>query len=111
MRTRRRGFFISDAILGLAILVMIATALAIAAGRQNTAARKLANSRSAARMAERALVAMQSRTPVEASPSVKVERLADASPAKGYTWVQVTATVEGRRALLIGLAPDQGGAR
>lgn len=98
-----------DVLLGLLILALLAVLLTSTVSRQNASIRKLSNSRIAADMAEAALIALQSGAkPAEAdqSPAPTIERLPDASPVPGCTWVRVTATFEGARGDLVGLVRD-----
>jgi type II secretory pathway pseudopilin PulG len=108
-RPRSRGFFTTDALVGLLIIAALAAALAVGLGRQRRATTRLADSREATRLAERALVALQSdRAPptAGAEETIVVAKLSGAS-STGQQWVEVTATVRARSASLIGLVPRE----
>ena len=97
-RRGARGFFTTDAVVGLIVVAALAAALAVAAGRQRRAVTRLADSREAIHLAERAMISLQIGTPIPpvgADERVGVEPLPDDAPAK-QQWVRVTATVRGR---------------
>ena len=58
-RRGARGFFTTDAIVGLILVAALAAALAVAAGRQRRAVTRLADSREAIHLAERAMTSRQ----------------------------------------------------
>lgn len=102
--TRRKAFFVMEAVLGLVLLVVLATALVVVANRHGRVSSRLAATRAAARSAEQALVAMQSgQRPAQA---VSVKPVTFDSQVKNMTWVQVTAENDGQRATLFGLVPE-----
>ena len=106
-RCHRRGFFSTDALVGLLIVAALAAALAVGAGRARRAALRLADTREAMHLAERALVALQfdKAVPADAPDArIVVQTLPDPAPA-GQRWVEVSATVRDRSSSLIGLAP------
>lgn len=104
----RAGFFTADIIVSLGILTLLGILLAGAQGRQNQAAKKLADTRSAGRMAERVLLDLQHHQSFAPPADVKlsIEKLNTSAPA-GWSWAQVDAKVRGRSATLWGLVPDE----
>ncbi len=106
-RARARGFFTTDALVGLLIVAARAAALGVGAGRQRRATTRLADTREAVHLAGRALVALQIGKPVpadEAGARIVVQTLPDPAP-HGQRWVEVSATVRDRSSSLVGLAP------
>jgi type II secretory pathway pseudopilin PulG len=103
-RLRPRGLMVADAVAGLALLAVLATAIVIAVRSQHMASERLSDSRGATWAAELALAEMQAGKP--AGENVRVEALdADAPPPDGFTWVHVRTERNGRSADLIGLMP------
>ena len=108
---RRRGLFTLEAMVGLAMLAVIAGALAVAAVRQERTARALAESRAAMRLAERALIDLQAaREPVASEDSMTVGIApagAGGENVAGYRWVQVTVTYgpKHQNVVAVGLVP------
>lgn len=101
---RHRGFFLIDALIGLLLIGVLATLLAVTADRTSRAQRRLADDRAATRAAERVLVSLQAGTPLQPpgdDTKILVQRL-DTETAD-RVWVRVTATVAGRPATLYGL--------
>lgn len=98
MTAQRRGFFVTDALIGLFLIVALAAALAAATSRQIRASRSLADEREAIRRAEQTLTLLQLRDVVPDDPSTRIDDLGD-------NWRRVTATVRGRSAQLIGRVP------
>jgi hypothetical protein len=105
-RHHRHGIFTIEAILGLALIVVIAAALGAVTDKQQRAAILAADRRSAMREAESALTLLQSGQPLPSN--VSLIRL-DAPAPPGWIWVQVTTKSGSRPASLTGLIP--GGAR
>jgi type II secretory pathway pseudopilin PulG len=110
MKTPRRrcAFLIAEAIMGLAIIVILTAVLSVALVRQNRASHKLSDSRAAERAAERTLTALQVRRPPPAPEEGSVIEIIPIQPAAGVgdlVWVQVRVTHRGRTATLVGLAP------
>lgn len=97
-----------DAVMGLAILAILAGALAVGVNRSRDAGHRLSDTRGAAWAAEQALMQMQTSGKPAASDAVAIERLeaveASSAPA-GYVWVRVRAQRNGRSATLTGLVP------
>lgn len=104
-RHHRRAFLALDATLALIVLAVLLAAIAGVVNRQHKATLKLADERSATRLAERALLAMQSDLPAPAPDegTVAVTRLPDAAPA-GFQWVEISAKVGQTESHLTGLA-------
>ena len=110
-RRRARGFFTTDALVGLLIVAALSAALAVGAGRHRRATLRLDDTREASHLAERALVALQTGRPVPAHVAdarLVVQTLPDPAPV-GHRWVEVSATVRDRSSSLIGLAPAEAG--
>ena len=104
----RKGFFLLDALMGLALLGVIALVLALALSREGRAAQTLAASRRATRSAEAALIELQAgRQPAkpESGEKLEIRPTTGAAAPPGYRWIQVDATSDGQHAALIGLAP------
>lgn len=104
---RQRGFFSLDAMAALALLGVLATAMLAVVSKNNAAAMKLAESRQAARAAEKALVDLQTGHDVEAIDGADVRlRAVDAAgvPA-GMKWACVSVRLERGSAELLGLVP------
>ena len=104
----RRGFFLLDVLMGLALLGIIALVLAVALSRERRAAGTLAASRSATRSAEAALIELQAgRQPARPGAGEKLAIRPTTGPAApaGYRWIKVDVTVENQHAVLVGLAP------
>jgi hypothetical protein len=108
----RRGFFVADIGIGLAIIGLVAVLLVTAVGRHNKAAARLADSRAAVRVAESVLISLQTgaEVPADAEATVRIER-SPAAAAAGvhWEWASVTVTYRGRSAVLNGLVPAEGG--
>ena len=103
-RQQRRAFFVMEAVLGLVLLVVLATALAVVSNRHARVSSRLAASRAAVRSAEQALAEMKlSQRP---AASVTIKPVAFDSHVKNKAWVEVTAENDGQRASLFGLVPE-----
>ena len=111
---RRNGYFIADAVIGIAIVAVLAVSLMGVLGRRRQAAQNLSDFREATRAAEAALTDLQAGRPPRASASGSTIRVTPAPVATGSAaapapagrvWVEVEATVSGQRATLTGLAP------
>src|SRR5688500_9414702 len=106
-RHRRHGWFATEAVLGLAVVMILTAALALSVTRSQRAAQRLADSRAAARLAEATITALQSGNPAPATPAgatVQVRRLdpaADLPP--GTTWANVNVSFNGRIVELTGV--------
>ena len=100
----------TDAIMALAIVVILLGVLTVAVSRQRRGSERLADSRAASRLAEETITAMQTGAPPPASPEgMKVQVRAAATPPSlevptGSTWVDVQVTYgNGRASSLSGL--------
>jgi hypothetical protein len=102
LRSRHRGIFMLDALLGLFLIVAIAAALGAVTSSQRRAAIIAANDRAAVRQAEATLILLQCRQPVQSDG--KILRLDTPAPA-GWEWVQATGRCGSRSAILVGLVP------
>jgi type II secretory pathway pseudopilin PulG len=102
-RSRRKGFFITDVLTGLLLIVVLAVALATAMNAQQRAARRFADEREAVRTAERVLTNLQRgraapSTGQSGDSQTRIEPLDN-------NWVRVVVTVRGRAAELYGPVP------
>jgi hypothetical protein len=104
----RRGWVFIDVVMAMILVSLIAAMLGLAADWHQRALRHLADSRSATRLAESAILSMQSGQAPSPSgdAALTVRKLSDSSDVPGKTWVEVDATVGNRRASLIGLVPQ-----
>jgi type II secretory pathway pseudopilin PulG len=111
---RRNGYFIADAVIGIAIVAVLSVSLIGVLGRRRQAAQKLSDLREATRAAEAAMTDLQAGRPPRASASGSTLRITPSPVAAGSAtaaatgdrvWVDVEATVGGQRATLTGLAP------
>lgn len=99
-----RGMFTMEAALGLLLLAVMATSLAVVSVRHSKVSARLAANRAAVRLAEQALTDMQmSRAP--AGP-ITVKPVQPETGTGKMAWVEVTAEQDGQRVSLIGLAPQ-----
>ena len=111
---RRKGLFLSDVIIGLAIVAVLTVSLMAALGRHRQASRKLADLREATRSAEAVLTDLQAGRASPASDlaftvaaiSPPTGDAASGPAPSGGTWVEVAVTVGGQRATLTGLVPS-----
>ena len=108
-RQGKRGFLAADVLAALALLIIAGAALMVAITRQRTGATRLAETREAGRLAEAALVDLQSgqALPKDTADTKLVIRPCQSGGAVGgHHWVEVEAAVRGQTRVLIGLAPD-----
>jgi type II secretory pathway pseudopilin PulG len=103
MTKRSRGWVFIDVLTALMIVAILAAILGAAAASRQRAMQHLADSRSAQRAAEAAIISLQSGHP--AGDGVVVHELSTVSPIDGKIWVQVEATVNHRQAEIVGLVP------
>src|SRR5688500_20404979 len=101
-RSARRGFFLTDMMVGLILVGILTVVLGATVWRTNLVGKRLADNRAALRLAERTLADLRTGTP-HAAPvgQVQLRRLSD-GPA-GQAWVEVRANVEGRSTRLVGM--------
>jgi hypothetical protein len=107
MKRKRKGFLITDAMVGLALIVTVSAVAMVSLSQYHRAAGQLQDRRLAARHAEQVLVDLQlgRRVPLGAHDGFVVDIEALAAKAEGkHVWVRVTVT-RGRQAVsLTGLA-------
>lgn len=106
MRKRHRAFMVMDAIVGLAILALLGVIVAGELTWHARAAKRLANVRAAAQLAESALFDLQQGhqpSTAQGTDQIKVEQLSGGDPMSHRSWVRVTATLDGQSAALVGL--------
>jgi hypothetical protein len=101
---RRRGWVFVDVVMGLILLGLSGTMLVVAANWHYRLLKHLADSRAATRLAESELISLQAGEPVDQG-KFAVHQLPTASGSPGMQWVEVSATVDGRGASLVGLVP------
>ena len=102
----KRAFMGADVLIGLAIVITLMATLAVAVTRQTRAARQLAESRAAVRLAEATITALQSGQPAPAAPvgaKVTVWRVESVKAPPGTAWATVSVTLDGRTRDLAGL--------
>ncbi len=104
----RRGWVFIDVVMAMILVSLIATMLGAAANWHQRALTHLSDSRSATRLAESAILSMQSGQALSqsADAALTIHKLSDSSDVPGKTWVEVDATVGNRRASLVGLVPQ-----
>jgi hypothetical protein len=99
---------VADVAAGFTILIVLGLAFSVALAGRDRASRKLANTRAAWRLAERAMVELQgsrpSPTPADGE-RVEVAPVDGTPPATGKAWVQLRAVVQGQSASLYGAVP------
>jgi hypothetical protein len=104
----RRAFLLADVLVGLSIVAMLAGLLAVAVNRQHMAAQRLADLRSAQRLAENVLLNLQHHQPVPTAPAdatIQIDRTTTGTAPTGFTWTIVQTRVNAESTKLIGLAP------
>jgi len=112
-RQPRNGYIATDAIIALAIVLMLLAVLSVAASRQRRGSERLADSRAAIRVAEETITALQTGATPPAAPqgmTVQVRATPPAQPAQlaleapsGSKWVDVLVSYNGRSSTLSGL--------
>ena len=109
-RQDRYGYIATDAIIALAVVLMLLAVLTIAASRQRRGSDRLADSRAAIRLAEETITALQTGATPPTAPggmAVQVRATPPAQPAleapPGSTWVDVLVSYNGRSSTLSGL--------
>jgi type II secretory pathway pseudopilin PulG len=111
LRIRRhpRGFFLTDTIVGIGILVVLSIVLTAAIVQFRKGAVRLADSRSAQRLAEQTLLSLQSGQPAPTAAEGETIDIAPLTASEtrdlptGCTWVRVRTTHNARAAELIGV--------
>jgi type II secretory pathway pseudopilin PulG len=108
---RRRGFFLTDSIVGFIIIGVLGLILVIAITSSSKAQRRLDDSAAATIAAERAAAMLREG---KAAPqtmddvSIKIEPAPAGQAIANHRWVQITATRNGRSAALVALVPEGG---
>jgi type II secretory pathway pseudopilin PulG len=103
---RRCGWVFIDVLMGIILVSIIAVMLGLAAGWHQRALKHLADSRSATRLAESALLSMETGQ-ITGDAGLTIHRLSTPPQVPGKAWVEVDATVGNCRASLIGLVPQK----
>lgn len=98
------GWVFLDVVMALAIIAILAAILGAAAAARQRALHHLADSRAADRLAEAALISLQTGQAAPAG-SIVIRDLSTASPVPAQSWIEVHATVNNRQADIIGLVP------
>lgn len=105
---RRKGFIFADALIGLAIVAVLATVLAVLAHRHAKASRLLAQTRAATRLCENVAAYLQAGKMVPLPTDgalVRVAPLPHPGPTPGTAWAEISTSVDGGRATLIACVP------
>ena len=103
----RGGFFLTDLIIGIGLLVVLAIVLTAGSSQYRRGSERLADSRQATRLAEQVMLALQSneKAPTagngETIEIVRLPETRDLPP--GCAWARVGVHRNGRSAELIGL--------
>ena len=105
-RPGRTGFFLADAVIGLALLAILSVALISIVRRERRAATVLSDQREATGAAEAVLSGLQARLPPAPGTDVRLTPSPGGDPVAGQAWVEVRATVRGRSASVVGLVPE-----
>ena len=109
MRKRQlnRGFLMADALIALAVVVILTMTLTVAATRQQRASSHLADSRATMRLAEATILAMQTEQSPPPAPEGMTIRMRRATvgqqPPGGCIWAIISVARGAHRAELIGL--------
>jgi hypothetical protein len=104
---RRRALVFADAVVGLALITVIAGLLAVAVNRHQAAMNQLANSRAASRLAQSALISLERGRPLPNDPRLAMRVLpspANGPPIEGTRWIEIRATVNGQTEQFVALA-------
>ncbi len=103
----KRGFFLIDITIGLAVIVALALTLALVSGQERRALQRMEQRRTAQRVAEDVLSDLQTGHAAAARPNIEtqVSLVPGDPPAAGYVWCKVQVIDNGQQAALIGLVP------
>jgi hypothetical protein len=101
-----QGWVFLDVLVGLLILSIIGLTLGAGAAWHQRALGHLADTRAASRLAESALTSLQAGQHLSTS-GVHYHALAGKQQISGMSWIEVSATFNGRSATLVGLVPSQ----
>jgi hypothetical protein len=105
---RARGFLMLDIVGGLLIVTVLTIALATAVGEHGRSMSRLADSREALRLAERAMVEIQrtGATRIRGPQTqVRIEGVPGEGPPAGWRWAKVAVQYRRGSAELVGLVP------
>lgn len=97
----RRGFFVIDVAIALFLIAALLAALGLMLAAQSRAAARLQESRAALRIAEQAMLDLQSRRQPSAPDDAQLE-VRDLERSGGLRWVQVSVTFKASQAQLVG---------
>ena len=103
----RRGWFATETLVGLAIVLLLIVVLANAVQRQQRASDRLSDSREMMRLAEQTITALQT---FELPPTAAVGTNVTVTPldvpaeSEKLRWVRVTVSRGGRSVTLVGMA-------
>jgi len=108
---KQYGLIVTDMMVGLAIVSLLATILAVTLGYEKRAVRAADQQQHLAVQAEQVLVSMQSGTPV---PEIELPQQLHVTPveaptgttAAGLAWVRVEVTRGPQSASLVGVVPE-----
>ena len=106
-RQVRRGFFATETVVGLSIILLLIMALATAVQRHQKGSDRLSDSREMMRLAEQTITAMQlGETPPTAAAGTNVTVISLDRPTgmEKLQWVRVTVSRGGRSVTLVGMA-------
>jgi len=107
MRMQPRAFVMLDAIVALGVLGVLMALMAVGLNMHHRAEIRLAGTRAACNAAETALADLQQGRTIPTNTTgdhLQVEPVTGGTAVPGFTWVRVTAVVDGRSVSLIGLA-------
>jgi len=104
---RSRGWVFLEVLMAIVIVAILTAILGLAVVSHQRGLKHLADSRSATRLAESALISLQSgQSPsIPAGSNLAVHELPVSPDIPGNVWIEVDATVNGRQASLVGLVP------
>jgi type II secretory pathway pseudopilin PulG len=102
-----RGWVFLDVLMAITIVAILTAILGLAVASHRRGLKHLADSRSATRLAESALISMQSgQSPsIPANSNLAFHELPVSPDLPGDVWIEVEASVNGRPASLVGLVP------
>lgn len=104
---RARGMMVAEAIFGLMLMALVLTVLLLSIAQQRAGQKAMTQQREAMRLAERAMLALQTGAamPPSESGSVTVDTNGDGTDPADGRWVRVTARHGERTATMVGLVP------
>ena len=104
----RRGFFLTDTMIGFALTAVLALLLVTAITHTHRAEERLDSNATSLRMARRVMTVLQKGGPAPLridDAEVKVIPAPGGDQVAGHAWVQVTIMRDGRSTALVGLVP------